>query len=107
VYDSVLAEKIDVSDCSILNCASLVKLESCVNDLRNRLAVQSRTARLWLQYMDYVSVVKTFILAKHVGDWHLHLAATSHMLNLFAATGHHSYARCTRLTCHLVICGSI
>jgi len=102
VYESVLANNIEASDSSALNCASLVKLESAVNEIKRKLMALSRTARLWLLYMDYVSIVKMFILAERTGDWHIHLAVTSRMLNLLAATGHHNYARCARLYLQLM-----
>jgi len=102
VYESVLANNIDASDSTALNCASLVKPECAINDIKRKLMALSRTARLWLLYMDYVLIVKIFILAKRTGDWHLHLAVTGRMLNLFAATGHHNYAHCARLYLQLM-----
>ena len=54
----------------------------------------SRTAQLWVQYMEYV---KMFIFAERIGDWESHFDATRRMLNLFAATGHYNYAKCGRM----------
>ena len=48
-------------------------------------------------YMDYVYLVKTFIVAERTSDWELHMYVLTKMLNLFAATGHTNYARCARL----------
>ena len=53
---------------------------------KKRLKAQSRTAALWIQYMDYVQVLKSFIFAERTSNWHLHLSSLSSMLNLFAAT---------------------
>ena len=36
---------------------------------------QSRTAKLWIQYLYHVSVVKIFIRAERTGNWHEHLEA--------------------------------
>ena len=47
--------------------------------------------------MHYVHIVKAFIFAERTSNWGLHLEALSEMLNLFAATGHISYAKSTRL----------
>ena len=58
---------------------------------------KSRTANLWLQYMKYIEILKLFIRAQRTGDWNSHLIAAVQMLNLFAATGHSSYAKSTRL----------
>ena len=56
-----------------------------------------RTAKYWLQYMEYISVVKCYIKAERTGDWLLHLATVEKMLNLFAATGHIHYTKSARI----------
>jgi len=60
-------------------------------------ALSSRTAKLWIQYLGYVDILKTLIRAERTGDWDLHLSTVSRMLSLFAATGHGNYVRCCRL----------
>ena len=57
----------------------------------------SRTAKLWLQYIEYVDIIKQFFFAERTSNWSLHLQTVIEMANLFAATGHINYARCTRL----------
>ena len=57
----------------------------------------SRTAKLWIQYQNYVDNLKLFICAERTGNWSLHLLALSTMINLFAATGHINYAKSARL----------
>ena len=56
-----------------------------------------RTAKLWVQYMNYIDVIKFFMRAERCGNWNDHLTAVSKMLNLFAAAGHYNYAKCARL----------
>ena len=68
-----------------------------IKNLKDKLAAGSRTARLWIQYLDYIQVVKDFIRAERTGNWSLHLQSVSNMLNLFAATGHIHYAKSARL----------
>ena len=53
----------------------------------------SRTAKLWIQYMEYINVIKMSIAGERTGNWLLHLDAISKMLNLFAITGHTNYAK--------------
>jgi len=65
--------------------------------LKCQLADQSRTAKLWLQFMYKVETVRMFIRAERTSNWNLHVIATTRMLNLFAATGHLNYAKCARL----------
>ena len=60
-------------------------------------AVRSPTAKLWLQYIDYVETLKLFIRAERTGNWTLHLVAVGQMLNLFAATGYINYAKSSQL----------
>ena len=75
------------SDASMLQCESLVCLDSLLHELNRTLSQQSRTARLWLLYMKYVDLVKLFLLAERMGNFLLHLQAVHDMLPLFAATG--------------------
>ena len=70
--------------------------------LKEMLATVSRTAKLWIQHLYYVQVVKLFIRAERTGNWNLHLIAISKMINLFAASGHIHYAKSARI--HLQIC---
>ena len=57
----------------------------------------SRTAKLWINFMNYISIIRLFIAASRTGDWNLNLVAMEKMINLFAATGHNNYAKCLRL----------
>ena len=72
-------------------------LEVLLQSLKVKLAEKSRTANLWLQFMNSVEIVRLFIRAERLSDWSLHVYATSRMLSLFAASGHFNYAKSTRL----------
>lgn len=76
---------------------TLRKLDNAFHALKESLRSKSRTAKLWLLYMDYVDVMKLFIQAERSGDWRSHLEAVQRMLALFAATGHVNYAKSARL----------
>ena len=39
------------------------KLEKRLDDLKTDISVKSRTAKLWLQYMEYIDVMKQYICA--------------------------------------------
>jgi len=88
----VWEEKLVADDCSVLQCKALHKVEELLLSTKRKLSSTSRTACLWLQYIDYVSVMKQFIFAERTGNWHLHLKSVGDMLNLFAAMGHSNYA---------------
>ena len=55
------------------------------------------TAKLWLQYMAMVDILKKFIRAKRTGNFNLHLEATNDMLPYFAAAGHNFYLKSAQL----------
>ena len=48
----------------------------------------NRTGKLWLQFMDFVSIIRMFIRAERTGNWKLHLHACEKMLPFLAAAGH-------------------
>lgn len=73
-----------------------MKFSAIIAALKNDLSVRSRTAKLWIQYLSYLDIVKCFLAAERTGNWRLHLAATTDMLPLFAACGHHNYAKSAR-----------
>ena len=58
---------------------------------------EHRTAKYWLQYMDYVDVIMSYTRAERLSIWSMHLSSVGDMLNLFAATGHIHYAKSARL----------
>ena len=41
-----------------------------------------RTATYWIQYLEYIKIVKFYIRAERTGNWLLHLSAVEKMLNL-------------------------
>ena len=59
LYELVRSRK--TKDADILESTELKKLEKNVKDLKNDWAVESRTAKLWLQYINYVELLKLYI----------------------------------------------
>ena len=74
-----------------------LSLSTFLSTLKEKLSNQSRTAKLWIAYMNYIQIVKRFTIAERTSNWLLHLEATTEMLNLFAASGHINYAKSARL----------
>ena len=72
------------------------KVQELLNKEIESLAT-SRTAKLWLQYMTMVNILKKFIRAERTGNFQLHLEATHEMLPYFAAAGHNSYLKSSHL----------
>ena len=79
------------------------KLKDKISILKEILIESSRTAKLWLQYMNYFSMTNEFVHAERSGNWQGHLAAMGKMLNLFAATEHINYAKSGRLFLQLML----
>ena len=75
---------------------SAKNLVSWLENKKFELSSKSRTSKLWLNYTQYISIVQPFIRAERTSDWKLHVETTTHMLNLFAATGHNRYAKTCR-----------
>ena len=68
-----------------------------ISILKEILIDSLRTAKLRLQYMNYLSTIKEFVRAEESGNWQGHLAAMGKILNLFAATGLINYVKSGRL----------
>lgn len=61
------------------------------------LAESSCTAALWIQYMNMIDILRSFIRAKWTSNWELHLRTLTEMLPYLAAAGHNLYVKCARL----------
>ncbi|XP_066911989.1 uncharacterized protein [Clytia hemisphaerica] len=72
-------------------------MEESIATFSNTMSEKSRTTKLWLSYINYIKVVKEFIVAERSCNWHLHIQSITKMQNLFAATGHRNYAKCSRI----------
>ena len=90
LYDGLIKQEIDLESA----CANSVfqRVEDRLQMSKNDLA-KSRTAKLWLLYLEMISVLKQFIKAEREGNWDLHLHSMSRMLPFFAASGHNLYAK--------------
>jgi len=99
LYNDVLLKKLWVNDTDnpVVTCSTLNHVTTELNELCTALSEQSRTARLWLLYMHYVTVLKLFLFGDRTSNWEVHLHSVEEMLGLFAATGHVNYAKCARL----------
>ena len=78
----------DINYDEMISSNTFIAIANEVEELKTKLKAKSRTAKLWLLYLDYISVAKLFILAERTSDWELHLHTVTEMLNLFASTGH-------------------
>ena len=97
-YEKALSSDLDTEKLIALNSdTTFNQIRNKLEITKNQLKEQSRMARLWIQYMDYIDIVKNFRYAERTSNWELHLSSLTKMLNLFAATGHINYAKFGRL----------
>ena len=72
---------------------------NCINKIQESLTAykasltKSRTAKLWLQYMEMVEILQKFIKAERTGNWQLKLESTRDMCEFLAAAGRNSYTK--------------
>ena len=64
-----------------LNTPEFEKLNQAISDTKELLSKKSRTAKLWISYVNYVATIKKFIIAERISNWELHLEAVTEMLN--------------------------
>ena len=54
---------------------------------------QNRTAKLWIEYMNRIDLLRQFITAERSGHWLLQLKSLQQMLPYLAASGHNLYVK--------------
>ena len=86
-----------------MNTLIQTKITAAFENQITELSNISRTANLWINFMNYVHTIRMFITASRTGDWYLTLVTMKSMINLFAATGQTNYARCLRLHLQLML----
>ena len=69
----------------------LGRLQSKLNEKKEMMTM--RTAKLWVQYLNMVDILRRFLKAERTGNWKLHLQSVQEMLPYFAASGHTLYAK--------------
>ena len=52
-----------------------------------------KTAKLWLQYMEMVQILRDFIRSARTGNWALYLHSLQEMLPFLASSGHNNYTK--------------
>ena len=73
---------------AIAHCNELVTLDKDLEKVKASLSGQSKTAKLWIQFLEFIKFIKDFISFERLGMWENRLLAVSKCLNLFAATRH-------------------
>ena len=82
-----------ISDKSSDNDLSQSDIIECVKEKINSLKLsvsQSWTGALWIQYMEMIDILRSFIKGERKGDWDLHLRCIEAMLS---STSHNLYKK--------------
>ena len=101
VYDKAMGSTLPLEEV----CTSEVIKRIQIRLKERKESMTSRTARLWVQYMNMVDILRQFLKAERTGNWMLHLQSVKDMLPYFAASGHSLYAKSAYIyvqsMCHL------
>ena len=88
LYDSFIKQKVCAEEaCShpvIKKFEDIISTQKFLQDV-------SRTSKLWLQFTNFVSIIRMFIRAERTGNFQLHILSTEQMLPILAAAGHDKY----------------
>ena len=90
MLDSLVSDSLSLAD--IEKSELLHKLRKALRERKEELKC-SRTATLWLQYLDMINILQQFLRAERTGNWNLHLHALSEMLPNLASSGHNLYLK--------------
>jgi len=86
----------DLNEQDVSNSVLLQELQEKVDNIKLKCS-NFWTGKLWLLFMNFVSIIRLFIRAERTGNWQLYLKCTQDMLPYFAAAGHNNYTKCCRL----------
>ena len=92
VYDQLCAKEMSIEE--FQEKEEVDVLETEIEKKKEELK-KSRTGKLWLLYMEMISVLRKFLMAERTGKWMLHLESlhVRAMLPYFAAAGHNLYTK--------------
>lgn len=99
LYDALMSGDQTVSDIESSKVMDVIgdKINQVIDTMRDQ-----RTARLWLQYMEMVDILRHFLKSERTGDWILHLQTLRAMLPYLAASGHNHYTKCLHIYLQLM-----
>ena len=66
LYESFISENDSIEN--VNKSEALSKLFNFLEKYKDRFALRSRTARLWIQYLEYITIIKIFIRAERTGN---------------------------------------
>ena len=91
LYDDLDSCKTTMQD--VESSVELQALQMNLDMFTEALESKYLTAKLWLEYMDMVNIMRAFVRSERTGDWSLHLRTLQDMLPYLAASGHNLYTK--------------
>lgn len=95
VYEGIIKKEVNVD--GVLQDHYVTDLLQATDNLCSHISQMSRTAKLWIQYYQQVSLMHLHIHAERTGDWDLHLYCVKEILPHFHAAGHLAHAKSAHL----------
>lgn len=92
LFDDLLASRITSEE--LASNKVLLSMKDIIDRFKSKLINESRTAKLWLQYMNMVDILKDFLRSERTGNWKFHLKNIERKLPFYAASGHNLYTKC-------------
>ena len=93
----ILHKEMMKTGCDVSENHELTAIAEQLTSCLHLLVSKSRTAKLWMQYSQQVSIMRRFVRAERSGDWPLHLDSIKSMIPYFHAAGHLAYAQSAHL----------
>ena len=98
VFSNLQQGELSIND--VNDDAHVIKLQNEFETGKYKLSKKSRTAKLWIQYLDFIATLKMYIKAERIGNWTMQLECTRKMLNFFFCR----YGSCKlRQECQIVL----
>lgn len=91
LFDDLMAGKISLEE--VESNTLLESIQEEIYTFKEVLSSESRTAKLWLQFMQMVDILKCYIRGERTGDWLMHRGSLYKKLPYFAAAGHNPYTK--------------
>ncbi|XP_037043653.1 uncharacterized protein LOC119079700 [Bradysia coprophila] len=94
LYDQLISLQLDSDE--LCSNKLLKSLTQHFTEIKNKL-LDHRTAKLWIQYIEMVDLLRDFIRSERTGNWKLHLATVQKKIPYFIAAGHNNYAKSSQI----------
>ena len=91
LFDEVLSGKVTVKE--VCMSQELTRIIERL-EVKKQSIQASHTAKLWLQFMKMMDILRLFLKGERMGIWALHIHAMYEMMPYLAASGHNLYTKC-------------